>query len=45
MTHIKKSCRLIAYGEKSQAWYKNQACQSLKDIEEILKKVMHRWIL
>ncbi|WP_321151576.1 hypothetical protein, partial [Serratia nevei] len=45
MTHFKKSCRLIAYGEKSQAWYKNQACQSLKDIEEILKKVMHRWIL
>ena len=25
MTHFKKSCRLIAYDEKSQAWYKNQA--------------------
>ncbi|MXF46309.1 hypothetical protein GR294_07030 [Raoultella sp. Lac2] len=38
MTHFKKSYRLIACGEKSQAWYKNQACQSLKNIEEILKK-------
>ncbi len=45
MTHFKNVLSPHCIWREKPGLYKNQACQSLKDIEEILKKVMHRWIL